>query len=372
MVGDPLVTGSGIADRRGAVYQAHMRLLPLFAFAACSALAATDGSLDLYWIDSEGGGSTLLVTPAGESVLIDAGNPGGRDPGRIHQVATTVAGLKQIDHLVVTHFHIDHFGGAAELAALLPIVNVWDNGLPEADPDGNRQSAWPLTSKPYRVLPAQRQVVQPGTRLPLRAGVGGLTPELRCVLTRQQPWAPPGGGRPAVGEPLPAKPVDTSDNANSSAWVLRFGAFGFYDGGDVTWNAEASLVQPTVLVPEVDVYQVTHHGFDVSNHPRLVRALNPAVSVMNNGPTKGAAAEVFATLRGLPALKAQYQVHRNLRPDGRTNNCPDAFIANSESPCQAHYLRCRVSPDGKTYTFTLPAHGHTATYTARSGGRDGN
>ena len=42
----------------------------------------TDGNLDLYWIDSEGGGSTLMVTPAGESILIDTGNPEGRDPQR--------------------------------------------------------------------------------------------------------------------------------------------------------------------------------------------------------------------------------------------------------------------------------------------------
>src|SRR5262245_15899367 len=76
-------------------------------------------TLDIYWIDSEGGGSTLIVTPTDESVLIDSGNAGVRDPGRIHQVATKVAGLKQIDHYVTTHFHTDHFGGAAEVAALV-------------------------------------------------------------------------------------------------------------------------------------------------------------------------------------------------------------------------------------------------------------
>src|SRR5258706_8089903 len=77
-----------------------------------------DGKLDVYWIDSEGGGSTLIVTPGAESVLIDSGNPGGRDSKRIHKVATEVAGLKRIDHYVTTHFHVDHFGGAAELSTL--------------------------------------------------------------------------------------------------------------------------------------------------------------------------------------------------------------------------------------------------------------
>ncbi|PYI85821.1 MAG: MBL fold metallo-hydrolase, partial [Verrucomicrobia bacterium] len=79
------------------------------AFLVSSALSViagrADKTLDIYWIDSEGGGSTLIVTPTDESVLIDTGNPGGRDSKRIHETATKAAGLKQIDHLVVTHFH---------------------------------------------------------------------------------------------------------------------------------------------------------------------------------------------------------------------------------------------------------------------------
>lgn len=324
-----------------------------------------DGTLDLYWIDSEGGGSTLVVTPLGESVLFDAGNPGVRDPARIHKVATEVAKLKQIDHLIVTHFHIDHYGGVAELGALMPIANLWDNGLPDTDPDGNRQSNWPLASKAYRELKTQRHTVKAGLRLPLRVSAGDLLLELNCVLARQMAGTPRFKLRTPTEKPLPAQPVDTSDNANSSAWVLQFDDFRFYNGGDLTWNSEAKLVHPTVLVPEVDVYQVTHHGFAVSNHPQLVRALNPTVSVMNNSPTKGSAAEVFATLRGLPKLQAQYQVHRNTRPDGTTNNCPDAFIANRAAKCEAHYIHCQVHPEADKFTFSIPAHGHTATYTVR-------
>src|SRR2546426_188818 len=110
-----------------------LAILPAFAAFAGKA----DRRLDIYWIDSEGGGSTLIVTPTEDSVLIDSGNPGGRDSARIHKVASEVAGLKRIDHYVTTHFHVDHFGGAAELAKRIPIANVWDNGIPEKDPDGN-------------------------------------------------------------------------------------------------------------------------------------------------------------------------------------------------------------------------------------------
>jgi competence protein ComEC len=125
-----------------------------------------DGKLDVIWSDVEGGAATLIVTPTGQSILIDSGNPGGRDAGRIHKAATE-AGLKRIDHLVTTHFHIDHFGGAAELSKLIPIGTVWDYGLPENDPDGRNDASWPLKINGYREMQVgKREVVQPGREIP--------------------------------------------------------------------------------------------------------------------------------------------------------------------------------------------------------------
>src|SRR5678816_610512 len=96
-----------------------------FAFAAPAAHAdQKTRTLDFYWVDSEGGGSTLIVTPANESVLIDTGNPGGRDPGRIVAAAKT-AGLTKIDYVLITHFHTDHFGGAAEVAQQIPFGTIY-------------------------------------------------------------------------------------------------------------------------------------------------------------------------------------------------------------------------------------------------------
>src|SRR5712672_2065202 len=87
--------------------------------------------LDIYFIDVEGGAATLIVTPAGESLLIDSGFPGDRDAGRIAHVALEVAGLKQIDHYLTTHWHRDHVGGIARLAQLIPVKNYYDHGLPK-------------------------------------------------------------------------------------------------------------------------------------------------------------------------------------------------------------------------------------------------
>src|SRR6185436_8714349 len=124
--------------------------LALFCSCALS-LVGAEKTLDIYWIDSEGGGSTLIVTPLGESVLIDSGNPGGRDAGRIFKTATEVAGLKRIDHYITTHFHVDHFGGAAELSTKIPFGVIWDNGIPRTDPDGGtNMERWTKSIAPYR------------------------------------------------------------------------------------------------------------------------------------------------------------------------------------------------------------------------------
>src|SRR5436190_16123753 len=87
-------------------------LLYASMFVTNASAGEKDGRFDIYWIDVEGGAATLMVTPKGESVLIDTGYPGPRDTGRVVEVATRVAGLKQIDHVIITHYHIDHFGGA--------------------------------------------------------------------------------------------------------------------------------------------------------------------------------------------------------------------------------------------------------------------
>jgi beta-lactamase superfamily II metal-dependent hydrolase len=324
-----------------------------------------DGTLDFYWIDSQGGGSTLMVTPGGESVLLDSGNPGGRDAGRIHQVATEVAGLRQIDHLIVTHFHIDHFGGAAELSQLMPIARVHDNGLPDRDPDGRNDASWPLKSKAYREMTVGgREVIRPGEQWDLGGleGDGALRPRLTFVAARQAlAFRAPDTQNPACRDPNPKAP-DPSDNANSVVTLIQFGGFRFFHGGDLTWNVEATLVCPQVQMGSVDVYQVNHHGLDVSNNPLLLQHLVPTVAVFNNGPRKGCMPEVVKHLRALNSVQAVYQVHQNQQhPD--VNAPPEQCANHSESG--GKWIQLSVAPDGKSYTVTVPSTGHRRTFATR-------
>jgi competence protein ComEC len=323
----------------------------------------TDGRLDIYWVDVEGGAATLIVTPAGESVLIDAGNPGRRDPDRIVKLATETAGLRQIDHLVITHYHGDHYGGAITLAELLPIKNLYDNGKFEGMPDNPGKAYFELKCE-------QRHVINPGDEFrlaqPKQPGAGKLS--LTCLGTRKQFIDPPEGA-PENTEICSAgreKNRDGSDNANSVVLLLQYGGWRFFDGGDLTWNQEARLVCPKNLVGTVDVYQVTHHGLDASNNPLVLASLQPRVAIMNNGKTKGCMPEVFQNLKATESLAAIYQLHKNTRPDGATNNVADDFIANRKPDGTGNFIKLSVAPDAKSYTVSIPAHNHSRTFETKS------
>lgn len=329
------------------------------AFCISSDANDKDGKLDFIWIDVEGGGATFIITPAGESILIDSGNPGVRDSDRIHKAAME-AGLTKIDHLIVTHFHIDHFGGAAELAQKIPIGTVWDNGIPENDPDGGNATGFLLKIKPYRDMKAgKREVIKAGRELPLKQRENSPKLTMRCVGAKQDFVK-----REAAGEPCDnprRKEKDNSDNANSVVMILEFGHFQFFASGDLTWNVEETLACPNSLAGVVDVFQVGHHGLDQSNNPLLVRALQPTISVMSNGTTKGCGPETFATLKSAPSIQAMYQIHKNLRGD-RTNNTSDELIANLSKACEANPIFLSVAQDAASYTVSIPGRDHQRTF----------
>lgn len=340
----------------------------LLLLPACVFAAPDDGRLDVYWVDVEGGAATLIVTPAGESILIDTGNPGGRDPGRIAHVAKEHAKIKQIDHLVITHYHRDHYGGAAELAQLIPIINLYENG----NHDRRQEAGAEHFDKYLAMKVGKRHTIKAGDEIKLRAAPDDSPAQdtklsITCLCAMQK-TIPATDAHPETkldGQPVRRNP-DTSDNANSIVLLLRFGRFDFFDGGDLTWNTEEKLVYPRNLVGVVDVMQVNHHGLDSSSNPLLVNTIRPHVAVFNNGDQKGCQPLAFAAVRDCPSIKAIYQVHKNLRKDVQ-HNTKEAFIANllNARDCKGHHIRMSVDPTGKTYTFAVPSRGHEAMYESK-------
>jgi competence protein ComEC len=324
---------------------------------------ASQHALDIYFIDVEGGAATLIVTPAGESLLIDSGFPEDRDAQRIAHVALEVAGLTKIDHYITTHWHRDHVGGIARLVKLIPVKYYYHHGLPTApaeDIESELIEAYretvhgsSITLRPGDPIQLERRKSSPSLSLRVLAANG--------IVVGEAP------GDPQIKPCGPDfKPIDEdkTDNANSIGFLLSFGNFQFFDGGDLTWNVENKLVCPRNLVGVVDVFQVDHHGSANSNNPKMVRALQPRVAIIDNGPRKGGEPSTFATLKSVPELESVYQLHRNVKTTA-ADNALSAYVANDNETCQGEYIKVSVSPNARTYTVSIPGKGITRKYVTR-------
>lgn len=121
---------------------------------------------------------------------------------------------------------------------------------------------------------------------------------------------------------------------------------------DLTWPISQRLICPDNDLGEIDLYQVTHHGGNASNNPRLLRSLRPTVAVMINGPRKGGHPDTIRWLRETPSFKALYQLHRNVQATAEQNT-PVDFIANlDEQPDTAKMIVVSVDAAKRTFTVT--------------------
>ena len=339
-----------------------IRKLTLVLLLLAGLLTAAPKNLEIYYIDVEGGAATLIVTPQGESLLADTGwrRDDDRDAKRIYEVAARHAGLKKIDYLLTTHFHMDHVGGLGALAKLLPIGKFLDHGDRVETRPGADAENWAL----YQSLatPDKRMILKPGDRIPLK----GLN--VQVVASHGEPLASPingGGPNEALCKNAELKKPDPTENARSLGFLLTLGKFQFLDLGDLTWNKEHEIACPQNLLGTIDLYQVTHHGMDMSGAPQHIRALRPQVAIMNNGPRKGGTPGFFEVLQNSPGIEDIWQVHLSLAAD-KAHNTAEQMIANlePEAECKGRWLKVEVEPNGK-YTVSNSRNGFKKSYTAR-------
>lgn len=305
-------------------------------------MSATAKDLKIYFIDVEGGQCTLIVTPKGESLLIDTGWPGNdsRDAERIAKQAKK-AGVKQIDWLLITHYHTDHVGGITTLMDKMKVVNLVSHG-PNTETGKNAEQL----SKQYNEAKAtlKELIVKPGDRLPI-AGVDIEVISARGeIIKRASTLARGAGDNPLCGAAT-QKDKDLTENGRSVGFLLKFGEFRFLDLADLTWNLEGEVACPANKVGKVDLYLTNHHGLWASNNPALVHALESKAIIMNNGDKKGGEIPAMDSMRAAPGLKNFWQLHYSIKA-GKDHNVEDPYIANLTAPGGFNF-EVTVKTDGR-------------------------
>ena len=350
---------------------------------ATGALAQQRTTLDIYVTDVEGGNGTLFVTPAGESVLIDTGNANGavRDAGRIMD-AVKDAHLTQIDHLILTHYHGDHFGGMEEVAKQIPIKEFIDHG---PNVQAGVGADWEKNVYPKLYANSKHTVAKAGDRIAL-TGV-----DWRIVAAAGETIAPtvlPGANKPNP-ECANFQGVDNNqEDPMSVASYITFGKFRTAHLGDVTRNMEFKLMCPNTSLPPVDLFLGLHHGQDSSNSPVMDHALRPRVGIMNNGTRKGGEPFSMMSIHSSPGFEDLWQMHFS-QLSGQEYTTPGMFIANvvddqptampiqpiaahapgpNTPPAPAHngkayWIKVQARQDG-SFTVTNQRNGFSKTYAA--------
>jgi len=322
----------------------------LSAFIGILILTTTTFASDLriFFVDVECGAATLIITPAGESLLIDCGNPGKRDAERIFKVATEQGKIKAIDHLFITHWHLDHYGGAERLRSLMPIHHFWDRGIPETLPEDAKN--FPILIQAYKAAGgAKSTTLKAGDQVPLKQLKGSPKVQLLCLSASGKVLEDkPGAPENLIAKLHQPRPEDPSDNAKSLGFLLQFGDWKFLNLGDLTWNIEYKLVHPSDKIGKIDVYQSTHHGLEISNNPVVINTVEPRVAIFNNGAKKGCHPQVTGALRRVSGLEAIFQLHRNVNA-GPGENTDPTFIANESEQCESLPVILTVAKNAKSY-----------------------
>ena len=355
-----------------------MRLIILTGISATLwAQSSPSKNLDMYWIDVEGGAATLIVAPSGQSLLIDTGwAVGDRDAKRIYAAAQQ-AGLKRIDHLIISHFHPDHVGGLAALAKMIPIDHFYGRGN-EIEKE-NQQ--W-LDSFVAAAM-GRRTIVKPGDTIPIPGLNVLIVASDGNILTKPVKGGGPNPLCATTEEKAPAGP----ENQRMVGTLLTFGNFKFLALVDLDWEKEMELVCPVNRLGQVTIYQTSRHGsFDDAGSPALLGAIRPQVVVMNNGPRKGmgqadAAAKsinppgktvapyeknAFLRMTGTAGVEDVWQSHLSLLDPDPHHNTAEQMIANLEdtAECKGNWIKASIGRDGR-FTVVNGRNGFSKSYVVR-------
>lgn len=379
----------------------HLYLIAAL-FAAGAAFPA-DKSAQFYFVDVGHGNATFVISPSGETMLIDVGTS--RSADRVYDFMQQ-NGIKKIDYLFITHFEEDHMGGAAALAEKVPVVNWVDHG--ESVTYGKSDQWWKGRRQPwfragsgeqdnarfdrYKAARAKGHhiVVKPGDHVPIK-GIEAI------VVTgggKNLPGPLKGAGQPnaACAQTQP-RLEDDAEDGQSLGILVSVGKFRFINLGDTDWNPSYRLFCPNNLVGQVDVYLMTHHAQSFSKSygenlqpveggpdqklyywslsccsPAEVWGLHPKVAVLSMGAEGHKAGDDAAmkTVDKSPGIEGLWMTEKINSGGEAGHNPPDDFIANIGGGRSDKVLGLKMvaHPDGK-FEFTNMRNGFTKAYPSK-------
>jgi competence protein ComEC len=311
--------------------------------------ATSHRALQIYFVDVEGGQSTLFVTPEGKSLLIDTGWPdnNGRDADRI-VAAAKLAGVSKIDFVLLTHYHTDHAGGVPQLAAKIPIGAFIDHGVnrerTDGPPDGPTEQAWQAYQAVLAKDHNKRIIAKPGEILPIPGIHVEVISADGALIEKPLPGA---GESNAACKDASQPAADHTENARSLGVLITSGKLRILDLGDLTRDKEWELMCPVNKLGKIDIFVVSHHGWLQSDSPELVDAIAPRVAIMDNGAKKGGSPSVLDTIQKSPGLENLWQLHYS-DEGGEAHNVAAAYIANLSGTADAgNYIKLTAFPDGR-------------------------
>ena len=375
-----------------------MSMKAIFALLISALAPGAAQTLDLYMVDVGQGNAFIVVSPSGETMLYDAGPR--RTAGRVLAVMKE-AGIQQLDYMVISHFHEDHFGAAIEIADKMKVRNFLDHG---PSVEYHRTEDWwktlkgpqyvmnlqgrPSMSKDYDDLydkyttlvgKGKHTVVNPGDRIPFKGA------SVLAVCSRGKIISHP---LPGAGKPNPAcagaemRLDDTSEDGQSIGLLFTLGKFRLIGLGDLTWNLANRYFCPNNPIGTVDAYIISHHArgypkesgensWSWSSCPKAeVWGLSPRVaflSLSRGAPPRLADAE--KNVQSSPRFEDMWQTELLTVGAEKEYNSKEDFIANlnanvNQSGGRPLYIKLSAKPDG-TFTVTNSRNGYTKQYPPR-------
>jgi len=234
------------------------------------------------------GDSILISSPAGKTVLIDAGDT---SKGKAVVEALKRNNIQQLDYFIATHPHPDHIGGATEVFKAVKVLNVIDNGQspsaqPQATPTPKQKQPAPKPSPANRRSPKSTSLMQFYDDYKAAVSASGARYETAKPGTKLDL-----GGGALLTILAPSEPFFTKDkmttggneaNANSIVARLDYGSFSMLLAGDAEDQTEHRLLTKDLDL-QTRVLKVSHHGSKYASSQDFLNRVKPEVAIVSCG-----------------------------------------------------------------------------------------